>query len=310
MGCIAHVPIIVGFVCGVLVGNILMNLPLRQSRDMKSSHSSSLVVVSLTPHDDRTSQGFTNHTDRCTLSPARLLIVIMSTPNGTGEEMRLITRQTWIVPPPPSIQVTVKFILGAKGLSKDRLLRLKNEQERFKDLVVLDNLKDDYFQLTRKVQFAIQWAVKNEHFDYLIKTDDDVVIRLDNIAKDLNKLRCHNDLYWGNCLSKVPDIEGKWKDDEWKSICRQYLPYCIGVGYVLGRKVVEAVTMYGDQLKIFQFEDVTMGLWVAPFQLTRIQNYNFLYWKSCSEDAVVVHESTLDSYRSAVSNFLKTGKIC
>ena len=145
-----------------------------------------------------------------------------------------------------------------------------------------------------------------------MKTDDDVVVRLNKIAKGLNNLRCPDDLYWGKYIRRLPDNKGKWKDEEWiqKSICEYYLPYHTGVAYVLGRKVVEAVTMYGDQLKIFKFEDVTMGLWVAPFHLARIRNHHFLPWKSCSEDAVVVHESTLDSYRSAVSNLLKTGKIC
>ena len=283
-----------------------MNCLLRQS-DMKAGHSNSLAVVRSTLHDNKTSYcpGYT------AASPVRLLIVIMSTPNGHGEKMRLLSRETWVLSP-PSIQVTVKFILGAKGLSKDRLLRLKNEQERFKDLVLSDNLKDDYFQLTRKVQFAIQWAVKNKHFDYLIKTDDDVVVRLDKIAKGLKNATCPDDLYWGKYIKRLPNNKGKWKDKEWtqKSICRHYLPYCTGVAYVLGRKVVEAVTMYGDQLKIFKFEDVSMGLWVAPFHLTRVQNRNFLPWKSCSEDAVVVHESTLDVYRKAVTQLLKTGKIC
>ena len=94
--------------------------------------------------------------------------------------MRLLSRKLWPLwasyKIPPSFRVSVKFIIGTKRLLNHQISDLKNEQTIYSDLVLLDDHEDTYFQLTRKVQLALQWSVKNEQFDYLvIKTDDDVI---------------------------------------------------------------------------------------------------------------------------------------
>ena len=112
--------------------------------------------------------------------------------------MRLLSRKLWSsYKIPPSFQVSVKFIIGTKRLLNHQISDLKNEQTNYRDLVLLDNHEDTYFQLTRKVKLALQWSVKNEPFDYLVKTDDDVIILLNNIVDALRKIDCPDNLYLG-----------------------------------------------------------------------------------------------------------------
>ena len=225
--------------------------------------------------------------------------------------MRLLSRKLWSsYKIPPSFQVSVKFIIGTKRLLNHQISDLKNEQTNYRDLVLLDNHEDTYFQLTRKVKLALQWSVKNEPFDYLVKTDDDVIILLNNIVDALRKIDCPDNLYWGKYIRRLPNRRGKYKDTEWGNVCESYLPYCTGVAYVLGRQVVQAVTLYSDRLKHFIFEDVSMGLWISPFSIKRVHDYNFLPRMSCSEDALVIHGKNQRNVVTVTNNLLHNNKLC
>ena len=158
------------------------------------------------------------------------------------------------------------------------------------------------------------------HFDYILKTDDDVIVHLQNFATELIKLGCPNNLYWGMPIVKTPDAEGKWKDTEWSRLCKTYLPYRAGLGYVIGWQVIKAAAMYGDHLKKLFLEDVSMGLWLSPYKLTRVGNYwqfisgndilQFIRGGNCPKDFIVAHQGSSKQFEVATTNLVKTGRYC
>ena len=207
-----------------------------------------------------------------TSRPIHLFVAVLSTTNRA--QTRLTARKTWMIYNlPREMTTTMRFMIGTNGLSEQQVEKLREEQMTYGDLVMFDTHNDTYRHLTKKVQLAIQWAVSNVHFDYLLKTDDDVIVHLRNFVTELIKLGCPDNLYWGYHIVKTPDAEGKWKDTEWSRLCKTYLPYRAGLGYVIGWQVIKAAAMYGDHLKKLFLEDVSMGLWLSPYKLTRVSNY-------------------------------------
>ena len=69
------------------------------------------------------------------------------------------------------------------------------EQAKFGDLIMLKDHKETYNELPKKVQYVMQWADKYAQFDYLVKTDDDVIVLVDNMLNGLKDLGCPRDLW-------------------------------------------------------------------------------------------------------------------
>ena len=245
----------------------------------------------------------------------RLMFVVMSTPNDIGARKRSVVRESWplttIYKPPSAVHVILTFVLGTSGLPKQRLLELDKENASFGDLLMLKNHRDTYKTLTKKVQLGMQWADRNADFDYLIKTDDDVVVLLDKMEYALRHMGCPQRLYWGGILRNIfVQSEGKWKETNW-TICEKYLPYATGNGYVLGRQLVRALMKYGDHLRLYANEDVTVGAWLAPYNHTTESLGYFSLVPTCSTDAILVHqEGSILKLERAAKKLISTGKLC
>ena len=240
----------------------------------------------------------------------RLLFVVMSTPNHNGVLLRELARKS--IYNNLAGEITVKFVVGTMGLEEKILSGLVKEQDEFGDLIMLNNHKETYNELPKKVQYVIQWANKYAQFDYLIKTDDDVVVLVDSMLKALKELGCPRDLYWGNCFlrKKVAYKKSKWVDPTWY-FCETYLPYCGGLGYVIGRQVVQAIAKYGNNYKHTRLEDASLGLWMSPYRLTRRNDEKrFVLGLSCSNETILAHQYMLRNFKKTTENLIKTGSMC
>ena len=251
----------------------------------------------------------------CDCSTLRLAFTVMSTSDKRGARKRSLVRVSWpqrtVYKHPPAVQTIVKFVLGTKGLPKSQFRNLAKEQAKYGDLLLLPNHHDTYNQLTEKTRQTLQWAYKNIQFDYLIKTDDDVVIRLDKMVDALRHMRCPELLYWGHTMLNISVLKsGKWKETKWTA-CPTYLPYVSGTAYVLGRQVVRLVVRYSEHLSHFLCEDVSMGFWLAPYHLTRQIDWRFHLKPTCRDSAIQAHQDgSIESLQSAIHALVKTGKIC
>ena len=240
----------------------------------------------------------------------RLLFVVMSTPNRNGALLRDLARNSIYKDLPSNI--TVRYVVGTKAIKGTILSDLEKEQEKFQDLIMLNDLKDEYTALPMKVQYAIHWANEHAQFDYFIKTDDDVIVLVDNMLNALKELGCPRDLFLGHCYfrKKVAYKNSRWMNPTWYA-CKTFLPYCAGLGYVIGRQVVDALAKYSKNFKRTRLEDATMGLWLAPYRLTRKNNQEqFILGLTCGNDTIVSHQFMVSSFKKTTEALIKTGSMC
>ena len=228
-----------------------------------------------------------------------LLTMIISAPQN--KQRRDSIRRTWKNSyVEQGKQFLVKFVIGTLGLGDEDKKSLVTESEQYNDVLLLTDHIDSYNNLTRKVLHMFVWADHSVNFSYLLKTDDDAFVRLDAIESEL-KARTSNEskpLYWGySARDKIPHKQGKWKEEHW-DICKEYLPYVLGGGYVLSTELIHRVAISADGLVLYSNEDVSVGAWVSPYRLelkddTRFDMYKKVKHK-CDNYLILTGQSTAE----------------
>ena len=209
-----------------------------------------------------------------------IFIVVLSTSSKKGRDARYVIRKTWIqkcqnrVPP-----ILVKFAIGTDGLSHSENEELINEDKIHNDLLLLTNLHDTYNNLTRKVLYSFLWASHNIKFLYLLKTDDDTFVFVDELYKQTYQYyqAGTKKLYWGHFtmnqkVKKRP--RSKWAEYNW-FLCDHYLPYAFGGGYVISADLIHKIASMADYLQLYHNEDVSVGVWLSAYKIQRKNDGRF-----------------------------------
>ena len=209
-----------------------------------------------------------------------IFIVVLSTSTKKGRDARHVIRKTWIqkcqhrVPP-----ILVKFAIGTDGLSHSENEDLINEDKIHNDLLLLTNLHDTYNNLTRKVLYSFLWANQNINFLYLLKTDDDSFVFVDELYKEVYHYyqAGTKKLYWGHFTmrEKVKTRRSsKWVEYNW-FLCDHYLPYAFGGGYVISADLIHNIAITADFLQLYHNEDVSVGVWLSAYKIQRKNDGRF-----------------------------------
>ena len=209
-----------------------------------------------------------------------IFIVVLSTSTKKGRDARYAIRKTWIqkcqhrVPP-----ILVKFAIGTDGLSHSENEELINEDKIHNDLLLLTNLHDTYNNLTRKVLYSFLWANQNINFLYLLKTDDDSFVFVDELYKEVYHYyqAGTKKLYWGHFTmrEKVKTRRrSKWAEYNW-FLCDHYLPYAYGGGYVISADLIHNIAVTADFLQLYHNEDVSVGVWLSAYKIQRKSDGRF-----------------------------------
>ena len=187
-----------------------------------------------------------------------LLIMVLTGPRNI--ERRNAMRKTWLnLTKFPS--VTRRFVVGMSDLDKNTRESLEQEQKLHGDMMFLSDFKDAYNQLTKKLLSALLWINENINCSFVMKVDDDTFARLDVIEPELKVKYQHVDnLYWGfhRGGSRVK-YDGPWAEPNW-ILCDRYLPYALGGGYIISRKLVEYISSISSLLVLYNSEDVSLGM--------------------------------------------------
>lgn len=276
-----------------------------------------------------------------------IIILIMSAPHNLHR--RTAIRETWLKlnnENSNSKKVRHYFVLGSIDLKADDILHLSTEQSRFNDLLILPML-DNYNNLTHKVLTSFQWLYEQLdvglNFKYVLKSDDDSFIRIDNLIheieqieiiflksntlitdKDSPYIRIHAQsnnytspnwqLYWGYFNGKAEiKSSGKWKEENWM-LCDTYLPYALGGGYILSKGLIVLLAKSAGYLKYYSSEDVSVGSWLSSVNnLLRIHDTRFdTEWTSrgCQNYHLISHNLSVKEMETIHKNIIKTGKMC
>lgn len=206
----------------------------------------------------------------------------------------------------PNLKIKHFFAVGTEGLDQKIMNDLRAEQNVYSDLLMLKDLKDSYSNLTVKLTKSFDKVIKTTlNFKYLLKCDDDTYAKLDLVAQDLlqydRKLNStiprKLELFWGyfNGRARIKK-GGQWQESNY-NLCEHYLPYALGGGYVLSRKLVKYIADHGSVLSTYVSEDISVGTWLAPFKHIHRRHdprFDTAYMpRDCKTHHIVRHKKTI-----------------
>lgn len=205
-----------------------------------------------------------------------------------------------------------RFVVGTPN---HLITELKQEAGQFADMFLLDNFIDNYVNLTQKLLLGIDRSVGEFNFKYLLKTDDDTYVKLNEVLDDLH---VYNDklemiagqpmpeLYWGyfNGRAQVKKI-GKWKELNY-NLCDRYLPYALGGGYVVSKNIAKYISTNVNILNRYVSEDISMGIWLSGLRnVYRRHDVRFdtAYMpRECRQYHILHHKRTIKDMRDLYQN--------
>lgn len=170
--------------------------------------------------------------------------------------------------------------IGTAGLPQTTLDALYEEQTTHGDLALLPHFKEAFQNLTGKLLEGFAWSGNRSNigrFDFLMKVDDDTFVRMDVMQHELEDVGevDRDRLYWGYFDGRAEvRRRGKYAEMGWV-ICDKYLPYALGGGYVVSRALANYVAANRYAFSRFNAEDASLGLWLAPLNITRKHDTRF-----------------------------------
>lgn len=248
-----------------------------------------------------------------------LLILVMSSSTDDGKIRRQSIRETWLLLmdlQSTASPVMVRFIIGTRELQQNICDELHLEQSVHEDIVLLPDLIDSYANLSLKVLESFLWASENLKFTFVMKCDDDSFINLPIFQEEIRRAEMdkqHEKLYWGFFRGDAHvKISGKWKEDKW-FLCDRYLPYAHGGGYVLSSDLVKLLALNARYLTLYNSEDVSVGVWLAPYDITRRHDVRFdteFVSRGCRNGYIVSHKQSIEQMRSKYLSLKTSGVLC
>ena len=238
-----------------------------------------------------------------------LVVVILSAPSNS--EQRDVIRQTWLKD--EATDTHHYFVIGTGSLSEDLNVTIQSEQKKFGDLLLLNHVYDSYEALTKKLLASLVYVHNNVRFRFMLKCDDDTYVQLTQLHKELKSVPFKQRLYWGFFDGRAtPKKQGPWKELDWV-LCDHYLPYALGGGYILSSDLVTFVASNAKYLKLYNNEDVSMGVWLAALDVHRVHDPKFdTEYKSrgCNNDYIISHKQSTLHMREKYNSLTTIGTLC
>lgn len=241
------------------------------------------------------------------------------------QESRLKNYQKWLISQKtvsnvkvPNLKIKTVFAIGTKELDDDISRRIRAENGVYNDLLLLNELKDSYKNLTLKLISALEKLnTVTPNYKYLLKCDDDSYVKLDHLAIDLieyskkvsekqrrketmNNLELYMGFFNGRANIKK---SGQWKEINY-DLCDRYLPYALGGGYVISKNLVSYLANNSHILNRYESEDISLGTWLSPFRNIhrrhdvrfdtaymprKCKNYHLVLHKRTAKDMYEIH---------------------
>lgn len=227
--------------------------------------------------------------------PVDLFIGVFSTANNFRR--RMAVRRTWMqFEDVKSGRVVVRFFVG---LHKNQLVNeeLWEEARTYGDVQLIP-IVDYYTLITWKTLAICIYGTNVVSAKYVMKTDDDAFVRVDEVLSSLRRVNITNGLLYGKInRNDIPhrDHESKWyiSPEEWPD--EVYPPWAHGPGYVISGDIAKNVYKQHKKglLKMFKLEDVAMGIWINDMKKKGMNvtyaDENRIYTDGCEDGYVVAH---------------------
>lgn len=224
-----------------------------------------------------------------------LFIGVFST--GNNFDRRMAVRRSWMqYEAVRSGNVTVRFFVGQHA-NKQVNKEIWREAVTYGDIQLMPFV--DYYNLITIKTIAIcVFGTEILRSKYIMKTDDDTFVRVDEVLSVLNKRQEKKGLLYGSLeFDSWPhrDPNDKWfiSPEEWPH--PSYPPWAHGPGYIISRDLASYVVQgHKDRsLKLFKLEDVSMGIWIEEYkkqnhEVNYVHDDNFNHM-GCNDGYVIAH---------------------
>ncbi|XP_070382454.1 beta-1,3-galactosyltransferase 5-like [Dermacentor albipictus] len=189
----------------------------------------------------------------------------------------------------------VVFLLG-KTLDQEVQRKVFVEQGLYGDIVQGDFL-DTYRNLTYKTVMLIRWALeKCSGVDFVLKTDDDMLVSVWDLAVIVNGLEGVNRTMWGYLIRHPQphrNVSSKWYVSRKEYAPDTYPPFLSGTGYLISGDSIAALEDITHDQCFFHLEDIYLTSIAAErAQVSRLgldgfSNEHKRFHKPCSTPRVV-----------------------
>ncbi|KAL3511117.1 hypothetical protein ACH5RR_030518 [Cinchona calisaya] len=224
-----------------------------------------------------------------------LFIGVFSTTNNF--KRRMAVRRTWMqYAPVRSGKVAVRFFVG---LHKNQMVNeeLWDEARTYGDIQLMPFV-DYYSLITWKTLAICIFGTEVVSAKFVMKTDDDAFVRVDEILASLNRINTSGGLLYGLINSdshphRNPDSKWYISPEEWPD--DSYPPWAHGPGYVISKDIAKAIykRYRKGQLKMFKLEDVAMGIWIADMKKQgleiKYETDGRIFNEGCRDGYVIAH---------------------
>ncbi|RAL38608.1 hypothetical protein DM860_002586 [Cuscuta australis] len=226
----------------------------------------------------------------------RLTLVVGVFSKGNHFDRRMALRKSWMqYDAVRSGQVAVRFFIGLHK-SKQVNLEVWKEAETYRDVQLMPFV-DYYSLLSLKTVAICILGVKIIPANYIMKTDDDAFVRIDEVLSSLKEKQKDGLLYGRISFESSPhrDKENKWyiSTEEWPY--SSYPPWAHGPGYIISRDIAKFI-VEGHQnrdLMLFKLEDVAVGIWIEEFKRNgrgvKYVNDDRFYNAGCESNYILAH---------------------
>ncbi|KAF3320097.1 beta-1,3-galactosyltransferase 15 [Carex littledalei] len=186
--------------------------------------------------------------------------------NANNFKRRMSIRRTWMqYDAVRSGSVVVRFFVG---LHKNQIVNeeLWNEARTYGDVQLMPFV-DYYSLITWKTIAICIYGTNVVSAKYIMKTDDDAFVRVDEILESLKQVNSTSGLLFGKInFDSEPhrDPDSKWHITAEEYPEEKYPPWAHGPGYIVSRNIAKTIFKQYKKghLKMFKLEDVAMGIWV------------------------------------------------
>ncbi|VFQ72349.1 unnamed protein product [Cuscuta campestris] len=224
-----------------------------------------------------------------------LFIGVFSTANNF--KRRMAVRRTWMqYDAVRTGQVAVRFFVG---MHKNQMVNeeLWNEARTYRDIQLVPFV-DYYSLITWKTVAICMFGTEIVQAKFVMKTDDDAFVRVDEVLTSLQGIGVTRGLLYGLINSDSHphrDPDSKWyiSVEEWPDDA--YPPWAHGPGYVVSSDIAKSVSKMHrkGRLKMFKLEDVAMGIWIAELKRkgldVRYEKDERIFNEGCKDGYVVAH---------------------
>jgi len=265
-----------------------------------SVHEASLVPYKLKPEIEfRSSPNIIhrqtpfNSSNKLTV---KLFIAIPTAYTTKGFKLRDAIRKTWInyqLVPEWDSEVTYRFFLGIRDTNFSKSIPL-SLNERTDDIIFGDFL-DNYKNLSLKTMYIAKWVSENCEFQYLLKADDDIFVRLDRYVNLLPKTPPPK--YYSGSVDSfwIPPRVGVWAVPESVFPNKTGPAWIHGPLYTLSSDSVQFIaSKYGHpKWPMLELEDINTAFLMYEFGATPTSMAGIVVLRSdCDDTQLAIHYAT------------------